>query len=83
VREQGRWRGTASELIAHLRMLYPVLAESAEAFPRQAASFGAELRRVTPLLRAHGVEVAHLREGKDRRRMVCVSQKDSWEEEAS
>ncbi|SEL43937.1 hypothetical protein SAMN04488032_1357, partial [Pacificibacter marinus] len=52
---------------------YPALTESAEVFPRQAAAFGAELRRVTPLLRAHGVEVAHLREGKDRRRVVCVS----------
>ncbi len=79
VREQGRWRGTASELIAHLRMLYPVLTESAEAFPRQAASFGAELRRVTPLLRTHGVKVEHLREGKERRRVVCVSLRENWE----
>ncbi|MEN8834114.1 hypothetical protein [Pacificibacter sp.] len=81
VRDWGAWRGTATDLIAHLRITYPALTESAEAFPRQAAAFGAELRRVTPLLRAHGVEVAHLREGKDRRRVVCVSKKEDWKGE--
>ncbi|SEL45546.1 hypothetical protein SAMN04488032_1431, partial [Pacificibacter marinus] len=60
---------------------YPALTESAEVFPRQAAAFGAELRRVTPLLRAHGVEVAHLREGKDRRSVVCVSKRADWKGE--
>lgn len=79
VREQGRWRGTATDLTSHLRMLYPALTESAEAFPRQAAAFGAELRRVTPLLRTHGVEVTYLREGKDRRRVVAVSKREDWE----
>ncbi|WP_288960301.1 hypothetical protein, partial [uncultured Sulfitobacter sp.] len=83
VREQGRWRGTASELITYLRMLYPALTESAEAFPRRAAGFGAELRRVTPLLRAHGVEVTHLRKGKERKRLVCISKIEGWEGENS
>ncbi|NVK47504.1 MAG: hypothetical protein HWE33_14495 [Rhodobacteraceae bacterium] len=83
VREQGLWRGTASELITYLRMLYPALTESAEAFPRQAAGFGAELRRVTPLLRAHGVEVTHLRKGKERKRLVCIAKIEGWEGEDS
>ena len=79
IRDRGAWRGTVSELIALLRMLNPALTESAEAFPRQAAAFGAELRRVTPLLRAHSVEVTHLREGKERRRVVNLSHRENLE----
>ncbi len=68
--EAGTWRGTAAELILHLRKRYPTLTEASEAFPRQPAAFGAELRRVAPLLRGKGVVISHDREGKGRRRIV-------------
>ncbi|SFH52531.1 hypothetical protein SAMN04488020_12010 [Palleronia marisminoris] len=73
VADSGTWSGTAAELIAYLRKRYPALTDAADAFPRQAAAFGSELRRVTPLLRRQGIAVAHVREGKDRRRMIQVT----------
>ena len=74
ITDAGPWRGTAADLIVHLRKRYPTLTEISETFPRQPAAFGAELRRVAPLLRARGVKIIHLREGKDRRRVIELKQ---------
>lgn len=74
VQSAGEWHGTAADLIAHLRKRYPALTEGSDAFPRQPAPFGTELRRVAPLLRSYGISVTHTRSGKDRRRVIEVKQ---------
>jgi hypothetical protein len=56
--------------LGYLRKRYPTQTEGSDAFPRQPATFGAELRRVAPLLRTRGVSVIHSRAGKDRRRVI-------------
>jgi putative DNA primase/helicase len=70
IQANGEWQGTAADLIMHLRKRYPTQTEGSDAFPRQPATFGAELRRVAPLLRTRGVSVIHSRAGKDRRRVI-------------
>jgi hypothetical protein len=70
VQASGEWQGTAADLVTHLRKSYPTQTEGSDAFPRQPAAFGAELRRVTPILRTHGVTIAYNRTGKDRRRVI-------------
>lgn len=72
IQATGSWHGTAADLVTHLRKRYPALTEGSEAFPRQPALFGAELRRVAPLLRSYGVTVNHTRQGKERRRLIEV-----------
>lgn len=74
VQANGNWQGTAAELILALRRLYPTQTEGADTFPRQPAAFGAELRRVAPLLRSSGVSVVHNRVGKERRRVIELKQ---------
>jgi hypothetical protein len=70
IQANGDWQGTAAELMLTLRRLYPTQTEGSDAFPRQPAAFGAELRRVAPLLRTRGVLISHSRTGKDRRRVI-------------
>jgi putative DNA primase/helicase len=70
IQANGDWQGTAADLIMHLRKRYPTQTEGSDTFPRQPAAFGAELRRVAPLLRSRGVSVIHSRAGKDRRRVI-------------
>ncbi|SIN98772.1 hypothetical protein SAMN05444722_0021 [Rhodovulum sp. ES.010] len=72
--DHGPWRGTATDWIAHLRRCYPALTDAADAFPRKPAAFGAELRRIAPLLRRRGIRITHDREGKDRRRVIIMNQ---------
>jgi putative DNA primase/helicase len=59
VQANSPWQGTATDLVTHLSKSYPTQTEGSDAFPRQPASFGAELRRVTPILRTHGVTIAY------------------------
>ena len=66
------WRGTATDLICELRSRFPVLTEDRQAFPRQASQFGADLRRVEPLLRHKGVAVTYTREGRIRTRVITL-----------
>ncbi|MCU9850556.1 hypothetical protein OEZ60_21510 [Defluviimonas sp. WL0024] len=73
VQSVGEWRGTASELAVTLRKRYPAETESAESFPRKPSIFGSELRRVAPLLRRQGVVIEHMREGKNRQRLIRLS----------
>jgi putative DNA primase/helicase len=70
VQANGDWQGTAAQLILALRRLYPTQTEGGDAFPRQPAVFGAELRRVAPLLRSRGVLILHTRTGKEGRRVI-------------
>ena len=70
IQANGDWQGTAAELILTLRRQYPAQTEGGDAFPRQPTAFGAELRRIAPLLRTHGVLISHSRTGKDRRRVI-------------
>ena len=70
IQTQGSWSGTITDLITYLRKRYPAQTEGSEAFPRQAATFGAELSRVAPLLRSKGVTITHSRIGKERRRIT-------------
>ncbi|WP_425080010.1 hypothetical protein [Ruegeria denitrificans] len=59
-----RWSGTATELKQVLRDRFPALTEDSQSFPRSEARFGAALRRVQPVLRRQGVNIAFSREGK-------------------
>ena len=73
IQAQGRWEGTTADLITYLRKRYPAITEGSDAFPRQPAAFGTELRRIAPLLRSRGVIVTHTRTGKERRRVIEVT----------
>ena len=70
IQENTFWQGTTGDLIQYLRKRYPTQTEGNETFPRQPTAFGTELRRVTPILRSHGILVSHSRTGKDRRRII-------------
>lgn len=66
------WRGTAAELVAHLVKCYPNFTANREAFPRQPNIFGAELRRIAPLVRSEGISMTPTRVGKERRRVMVI-----------
>ena len=65
-----RWSGTATELKQTLRDRFPALTEDSQSFPRSEARFGAALRRVQPVLRRQGVNIAFNREGKAGMRVI-------------
>ncbi|WP_392337179.1 hypothetical protein [Loktanella salsilacus] len=73
IQAQTHWEGTTADLITYLRKRYPAITEGSDAFPRQPAAFGTELRRIAPLLRSRGVSVTHTRTGKERRRVIEVT----------
>ncbi|WP_254430131.1 hypothetical protein [Ruegeria sp. HKCCA4812] len=68
-----RWSGTATELKQTLRDRFPALTEDSQSFPRSEARFGAALRRVQPVLRRQGVNIAFSREGKAGMRVIELS----------
>ncbi|PQO21993.1 ATP-binding protein [Rhodobacteraceae bacterium WD3A24] len=73
IREDGEWSGTATELMTTLRRRFPTLSDPADGFPRKVNGFGAELRRIAPLLARRGVTVDHRRDGHDRARVIMLS----------
>jgi hypothetical protein len=82
IQAQGSWESTTADLITFLRKRYPAITEGGDAFPRQPAAFGTELRRLAPLLRSRGVTVTLTRTGKERRRVAMLhkSSRDSCRE---
>lgn len=70
--QTGRWSGTVTDLIRELRTRFPALTDDREAFPRQPARFGAELRRLEPVLRRKGLSITQTREGRMRTRIITI-----------
>ncbi|MGO8915855.1 MAG: hypothetical protein ACLQJR_08110 [Stellaceae bacterium] len=66
------WEGTATELLAQLDAEASDALRVSRHWPKTASELGSQLRRIAPVLRAHGVEIEQRRDGKDRQRVVHV-----------
>jgi hypothetical protein len=60
------WTGTATHLLAALDAPDP----TPRKWPKNASQAGGHLRRIAPVLREHGVDVSHDREGNKRTRVL-------------
>lgn len=69
---RSHWNGTATELRQVLRHRFPARTEDSQSFPRSEARFGAALRRVQPVLRRQGLNIAFSREGKTGARQINI-----------
>src|SRR3546814_19337726 len=66
------WRGTATELLPLLGERVSETVRNSREWPRGASALGSQLRRINPVLRRRGVEVAWMKGGADSRRLVSI-----------
>jgi hypothetical protein len=72
--QQSAWTGTASELLTTLIALAEPRAVDSRFWPKTAAQLGKQLKRLTPALRAIGIECANNRDGHGRERLITLRQ---------
>ncbi len=73
VADRRRWRGTVSELLTALGELAGERLTRSKSWPTTPRALSGRLRRAATFLRRLGVEIAFLREGRDRRRIVEIT----------
>jgi hypothetical protein len=67
------WEGTASELLQQLTPLIPEALARERSWPKNARALSGKLRRAAPPLRKVGIDVAFVREGRDRERTIVIT----------
>jgi len=67
------WTGTASSLLALLTPLVPDALVRERSWPKTASALSGKLRRAAPPLRKIGIDVAFVREGHDRERVIVIT----------
>jgi hypothetical protein len=60
----GRWEGTYTELLTHLNSMVSDQTQKSKVWPKNARALGSMLRRLAPLLRAHGIQTTELQNDK-------------------
>src|SRR5262249_28470558 len=68
-----KWTGTASSLLALLTPLVPDALVRERSWPKTASALSGKLRRAAPPLRKIGIDVAFIREGHDRERVIFIT----------
>src|SRR3546814_21049762 len=66
------WRGTATELLPLLGERVSETVRTSREWTRGASALGSQLRRINPVLRRRGVEVAWMKGGAASRRLVSI-----------
>jgi hypothetical protein len=70
---RNKWTGTASSLLALLTPLVPDALVRERSWPKTASALSGKLRRAAPPLRKIGIDVAFVREGHDRERVIVIT----------
>jgi hypothetical protein len=68
-----KWAGTASSLLALLTPLIPEVLARERSWPKSARALSGKLRRAAPPLRKVGIDIAFVREGHDRERIIVIT----------
>jgi hypothetical protein len=66
------WKNTASELLNVLEKYTDEATYRSRFFPKAAHSLTRQLNRLSPDLRAMGIDIGYLREGKECTRLICI-----------
>jgi hypothetical protein len=66
------WKGTASQLLNELEKHTDEATYRSRYFPKASNSLSRQLTRLAPDLKALGIEVGYLREGKECTRLICL-----------
>lgn len=70
-----RFQGTATHLLRALDAIVSEAVRKQRSWPKDPTRLSGRLRRLAPGLRRMGIEVADMREGKDRRRLLVIEQR--------
>jgi len=73
--ERERWVGTFAELLLALDTQATDASKKAKSWPRSPRALSADVRRVTPNLRALGLDIDIIRESHTRRRLVVIEKR--------
>jgi energy-coupling factor transporter ATP-binding protein EcfA2 len=68
-----KWEGTASELLQLLTRIIPEPLARERSWPKTARALSGKLRRAAAPLRKIGIDVAFVREGHDRERIIVIT----------
>ncbi|MEI8152771.1 MAG: hypothetical protein WCG92_14365 [Hyphomicrobiales bacterium] len=72
---ESEWHGTASELLTALGEIVGERTTKSRAWPSTTQALSTRLQRATTFLRSGGIEIAQAREGKNRTRMIHISER--------